>query len=55
MSRFFDATLATEEDDEPEDEADDDHLDDEETDAEENEWDSSVDDAQRIEHYTDDE
>ena len=53
MSRFFDATLATE--DEDDSEPQDDEIDDEDKDpdAEESDWDSSIDDAQRIEHYTD--
>jgi len=55
MSRFFDATLATEEEDE-EDPVDEEDTDTEEDpDAEESEWDSSIDDAQRIEHYSNDE
>lgn len=58
-SSLFDAMLATEDDDseEPVDEDEDDpaDTDDEDPDAEESEWDSSVDDGLRIDHFTRDE
>ncbi len=54
---LFDAMLATEDDDseEPVDEDDDPSDTDEDPDAEESEWDSSVDDGLRIDHFTNDE
>lgn len=55
---LFDAMLATEDDDDlrPTDEDDDPDIDEnEDPDAEESEWDSSVDDGLRIDHFRDDE